>query len=139
MTLRIEGRLGLGARQREVPLDTVLRVHPPFRSAAEAELRIRQARILEVGMRSARGLGGGTEFEQLREYGPDDEFRRIDWTATARTGKPIVRTYRAERNQRVLVLLDNGRVMAGRVGGCAPGRARHGRRHDADGGRHPPG
>ncbi|MCZ7631074.1 MAG: AAA family ATPase [Microthrixaceae bacterium] len=96
---------------------TELRVHPPFRSAKEAELRIRRARILEVGMRSARGLGGGTDFEQLREYGPDDEFRRIDWTATARVGKPIVRTYRAERNQRVLVLLDNGRVMAGRVGG----------------------
>lgn len=117
VSVRIEGWLGLGARQRAVPLHTVLRVHPPFRSAEEAELRIRRARILEVGMRSARGLGGGTEFEQMREYGPDDEFRRIDWTATARSGKPIVRTYRAERNQRVLVLLDNGRVMAGRVGG----------------------
>ncbi len=117
VTVRIEGRLGLGARQREVPLRTVLRVNPPFRSAREAELRIRRARILEVGMRSARGLGGGTDFEQLREYGPDDEFRRIDWTASARVGKPIVRTYRAERNQSVLVLLDNGRVMAGRVGG----------------------
>lgn len=117
VAVRVLGPLGMGARQREVPLRTELRVHPPFRSAKEAELRIRRARILEVGMRSARGLGGGTDFEQLREYGPDDEFRRIDWTATARLGKPIVRTYRAERNQRVLVLLDNGRVMAGRVGG----------------------
>jgi uncharacterized protein (DUF58 family) len=117
IAVRIAGPLGLGARQRDVPLATVLRVHPPFRSAQEAELRIRRARVLEVGMRSARGLGGGTDFEQLREYGPDDEFRRIDWTATARVGKPIVRTYRAERNQRVLVLLDNGRVMAGRVRG----------------------
>ena len=117
LSLRTTGPLGLGARQRDVPLRTELRVHPPFRSAQEAELRIRRARILDVGMRSARGLGGGTDFEQLREYGPDDEFRRIDWTASARVGKPIVRTYRAERNQRVLVLLDNGRVMAGRVGG----------------------
>lgn len=123
MSLRINGPLGLGARQREVPLRSDLRVHPPFRSAKEAELRIRRARILDVGMRSARGLGGGTDFEQLREYGPDDEFRRIDWTASARAGKPIVRTYRAERNQRVLVLLDNGRVMAGRVGGVP--RAEH--------------
>lgn len=123
MALRITGPLGLGSRQRDVPIHTELRVHPPFRSAKEAELRIRRARILDVGMRSARGLGGGTDFEQLREYGPDDEFRRIDWTATARVGKPIVRTYRAERNQRVLVLLDNGRVMAGRVGGVP--RAEH--------------
>ncbi|MGI9578449.1 MAG: DUF58 domain-containing protein, partial [Microthrixaceae bacterium] len=117
VAVRIAGPLGMGARQRDVPLSTVLRVHPPFRSAQEAELRIRKARILEVGMRSARGLGGGTDFEQLRDYGPDDEFRRIDWTATARSGRPIVRTYRAERNQRIVVLLDNGRVMAGRVGG----------------------
>lgn len=117
LTVRIEGRLGLGARQRDVPLATVLRVHPPFRSREEAEIKIRRGRILEVGLRSARGLGGGTEFEQLREYGPDDEFRRIDWTATARAGKAIVRTYRAERNQSVIVMLDNGRVMAGRVEG----------------------
>ena len=117
LALRIEGRLALGARQREVPLHTVLRVHPPFRSRDEAELKIRRARILQVGLRTARGLGGGTEFEQLREYGPDDEFRRIDWTATARAGRTIVRTYRAERNQSVLVLLENGRVMAGRVAG----------------------
>ena len=81
----------------------------------EAELRINKARILEVGLRSAQGLGGGTEFDQLREYSVDDEFRRIDWAATARAGKAIVRTYRAERNQTVISLLDNGRVMAGRV------------------------
>jgi uncharacterized protein (DUF58 family) len=117
LTVRIEGRLGLGARQRRVPVSTTLRVHPPFRSKQEAELKIRRAKVLELGMRTARGLGGGTEFEQLREYGPDDEFRRIDWTATARTGRTIVRTYRAERNQSVVVLLDNGRTMAGRVGG----------------------
>ncbi len=117
LTVRIDGRLGLGSRQRRVPISSTLRVHPPFRSRQEAELKIRRARILEVGLRSARGLGGGTEFEQLREYGPDDEFRRIDWTASARTGRTIVRTYRAERNQSVLIMLDNGRTMAGRVGG----------------------
>jgi len=117
VTVRLTGRLGLGTRQVRVPLSTVLRVHPPFRSREEAELKIKRARILELGIRSARGQGGGTEFEQLREYGPDDEFRRIDWTATARTGRTIVRTYRAERNQSVLVLLDNGRTMAGRVAG----------------------
>jgi uncharacterized protein (DUF58 family) len=100
-----------------VPLPTVLRVHPPFPSREEAELKLRRARQLQVGVRTARGLGGGTEFEQLREYGPDDEFRRIDWTATARAGRAIVRTYRAERNQQVLVMLDNGRTMAGRVEG----------------------
>lgn len=114
---RVEGPLGLVARQARRSLPASLRVHPRFRSREEAELKIDQARILEVGMRSATGRGGGTDFDQLREYTVDDESRRIDWSATARTGRPIVRTFRAERNQHVVVLFDNGRVMAGRVAG----------------------
>ncbi|MGH9126245.1 MAG: DUF58 domain-containing protein [Acidimicrobiales bacterium] len=119
VVVRVEGPLGLMARQRRRDLPGVLRVYPPFASRKEAELRIERARILEVGLRSARGRGGGTEFDQLREYGVDDESRRIDWAATARAGKTIVRTYRAERNQTVIVALDNGRTMAGQVAGVA--------------------
>ena len=115
LVVRVEGPLGLGARQRRLDRPELLRVHPAFPSREEAELRINKARILEVGLRSARGRGGGTEFDQLREYGVDDEVRRVDWAATARSGKAMVRTYRAERNQNVLLLLDNGRVMAGQV------------------------
>lgn len=115
IVVRVQGPLGLAARQRRRDLPSTLRVHPPFRSKDEAELKINRARVLEIGLRSAQGRGGGTEFESLREYSSDDEFRRLDWSATARAGKPIVRTYRAERNQTVVVLLDNGRVMAGRV------------------------
>ncbi|HEV3351946.1 MAG TPA: DUF58 domain-containing protein [Acidimicrobiales bacterium] len=115
VVLRVEGPFGLAARQRRRQLPGILRVYPPFKSRQEAELRIDRARILEVGLRSARGQGGGTEFDSLREYGVDDETRRIDWAATARTTKVIVRTYRAERNQTVLLLLDTGRTMAGQV------------------------
>ncbi len=117
IVVRVEGPLGLVARQRRRRLEGVLRVYPPFHSRDEAELRINRARILEVGLRSAQGRGGGTEFDSLREYGVDDEFRRMDWAATARANKPIVRTYRAERNQTVLLLLDTGRTMAGLVAG----------------------
>jgi len=111
--------MGLAARQGTVALSAVLRVAPAFRSRDEAELRLRRARLLDVGLRSAAGRGGGTEFDSLRSYTPDDETRRIDWAATARsgTGEPVVRTYRAERNQSVVCLLDLGRTMAARVGG----------------------
>lgn len=115
VTVRVEGPWRLVARQGSVTVPDVLRVYPPFHSREEAELRIDRARILEVGLRSAQGRGGGTEFESLREYSIDDEYRKIDWGATARTGKPIVRTYRAERNQTLLCLLDTGRLMAARV------------------------
>jgi uncharacterized protein (DUF58 family) len=117
LTLRVDGPLGLGARQHTRDLPGELRVFPSFKSKDDAELRLRKARMLEVGLRSARGRGGGTEFDQLREYGVDDEFRRVDWSATARLGKPIVKTFRSERNQTVIVLLDNGRSMAGQVDG----------------------
>jgi uncharacterized protein (DUF58 family) len=107
------------ARQGRRSLPGELRVYPSFGSRREAELRIERNRILEVGLRSARSRGGGTDFDQLREYGVDDDSRRIDWAATARADHPIVRTYRAERNQRVISLLDNGHTMAGQVAGVA--------------------
>jgi len=115
IVVRVSGPLGLVDRQGARQLPAVVRVYPPFKSRKEAELRIDRARILEVGLRSAAGRGGGTEFDSLRDYSVDDEFRRIDWAATGRSGRPIVRTYRAERNQTVLLLLDSGRTMAGRV------------------------
>jgi uncharacterized protein (DUF58 family) len=115
LTVRVDGPLGLAARQARRSCPAQLRVHPRYRSREEAALRINRARLLEVGMRSAQGRGGGTDFDALRDYSVDDESRRIDWAATARAGRAIVRTYRAERNQTVVSLLDNGRTMAARV------------------------
>lgn len=125
VTLRVEGPLRLAARQGGRDLPATLRVLPLFRSQAEAELRVHRAHLLQAGLRLAQGAGGGTEFDRLREYGIDDEFRHIDWAATARTGRAIVRSYRAERNQTVLILLDSGRTMAGQVT-LEGGRARAG-------------
>ena len=117
VTVRVIGPLGLVGRQSTRRVPGSIRVFPPFRSKKQAELRIDRARLLEIGLRSAAARGGGTEFDQLRDYGVDDEFRRIDWAATARAARPIVKTFRAERNQVVIALLDNGRTMAGRVEG----------------------
>ena len=116
-TVRVVGPLGLATRQARRELVGRLEVHPSFRSRDAAELRVRRAHILEQGLRSVRGRGGGTEFDTLREYVEGDEFRHLDWAATARRGVPIVRTFRAERNQTVLVLLDTGRTTAGLVEG----------------------
>jgi len=117
VTVRVVGPLRLTARQRTRSLPGVLRVLPAFASRDEARRRLQRARIVELGVRIARGRGSGSEFEQLREFGPDDEYRRLDWAATARRGVPIVRDYRVERNQTVIAMLDNGRVMAGTVDG----------------------
>ena len=117
VTVRVEGPLRMVSRQATRTVEGGLRVMPAYPSREEVQRRIRVPRVLEVGLRSIRVSGGGTEFDQLRDYRPDDEFRRIDWPATVRLQRPIVKQYRAERNQNVVLLLDNGRVMAGTVGG----------------------
>ena len=119
LTLRTYGPLGMVARQCSLEVPGTLRVIPAFPSRAATELRLDRSRLLEVGLRSTKGRGGGTDFDQLRDYQVDDDYRRLDWAATARRGHPVVRTYRAERNQQILVLLDTGRVMASTVQGAA--------------------
>src|SRR2546429_4430692 len=73
--------------------------------------------MLQSGYRLSSIRGGGGEFDSLREYHPDDEFRQINWRATARSTKTISNTYREERNQQVLLLVDASRTMAGTVAG----------------------
>jgi uncharacterized protein (DUF58 family) len=117
VTVRVQGPLRLASRQATRAVPGGIRVMPAYPSRNEIVRRVRQPRVLEVGLRSIRLSGGGTEFDQLRDYRPDDDFKRINWPATVRMGRPIVQQYRAERNQNVVLLLDNGRVMAGTVGG----------------------
>jgi uncharacterized protein (DUF58 family) len=121
MTIRVTGPWGLAARQGTRSLPHVLTVYPLFHSRKETELRLNRARQLQIGLRAVRARGESMEFDSLREYTVDDELRRIDWAATARSMHPVVRTYRAERNQTVLVLVDCARTMAALVGATTAG------------------
>ncbi|MEO1063287.1 MAG: DUF58 domain-containing protein [Actinomycetota bacterium] len=116
---RTTGPLGLGQRQFELLVHDELRVMPRFRSHRATEMRLRRGRLPLVGTWTTASRGNATEFEQLRDYTIDDETRRIDWAATARAAGPIVRTFRAERDRNVGVVLDTGRAMALDVGGAS--------------------
>ncbi len=116
ITLRTTGPLRLVHRQQTRTVPDTLAVLPAYPSRDLMRTRMRIP--LETGIRSVRTRGTGTDFDQLREYRPGDDIRRVDWAATARQQKAIVRDYRAERNQHVVGLLDNGRLMAGTVGGA---------------------
>ncbi|BAN01548.1 DUF58 domain-containing protein [Ilumatobacter coccineus] len=115
ITIRTTGPLRMMHRQQTRHVPGTLAVLPAYPSRDLMATRMRIP--LESGLRSVRQRGTGTDFDQLREYRPGDDIRRVDWAATARQQKAIVREYRAERNQHVVSLLDNGRVMAGTVGG----------------------
>ncbi len=115
VTARWRSRLGLFERQAHWPLAQEVRVYPNLRALQRYQMLQRAGRLLEAGIRAARLRGAGTEFESLREYQPDDEYRRIHWGATARKGKLVSRQYEVERSQTVIFCLDTGRLMTTRL------------------------
>jgi len=114
VTVRSVGPLGLAARQGSHRVPWTVRALPPFHS--HKHLPSRLARLRELDGRAAMVRGQGTEFDSLREYVVGDDVRSIDWRASARAADVMVRTWRPERNRRVLIVLDTGRTSAGRVG-----------------------
>ena len=68
-------------------------------------------RLQEIGIKTFQQRGEGTDFKQLAEYRHGDSVRHIDWKATLRLDKPIVREFQDERDQRVMLLIDCGRRM----------------------------
>ncbi|UJR81633.1 DUF58 domain-containing protein [Sandaracinus amylolyticus] len=114
--VRIEGGLGLGAAIASVPAAEETRVYPNVLGTRRRELAMRVSRLVAPGMRSVRVLGGGGEFEQLREYVHGDPFRDLDWKSTAKRHRPVTRVLQQERSQQVLLAIDAGRMMASRAG-----------------------
>ena len=118
--LRAAGPLGFVRRSYAVPgTDTRVRVYPNLRQVRRFELLARRGAELEAGQRARRVPGASTEFERLREYVPDDEYRWINWKASARRGRLIVNQYEAERSQNLVLMIDAGRLMAARVDDAA--------------------
>ncbi|MBF6135928.1 DUF58 domain-containing protein [Nocardia otitidiscaviarum] len=115
VTIRLLGPLGMAGRQTRRTVPARLRALPPFRSERLLGAKIRRLQQME-GRNTATIRGQGTEFDSFREYVVGDDVRTIDWRATARADDVLVRTWRPERNRHVVMLLDTGRISAGRVG-----------------------
>lgn len=108
--------LGLIMRQHKYPLDAPVKVYPNLLEVRKYELLARRDQLFEIGLKNARRLGEGTEFERLRDYERDDDYRRINWPATARLHRPITTDYQPERSQSVIIMLDAGRLMTAPLG-----------------------
>ena len=115
IAVRSVGPLGIAARQGSHVVPWRLRVQPPFTSRKFLPERLARLRQLD-GLVAARVRGQGTEFDTLRDYVDGDDVRSIDWRATARRSEVVVRTWRPERDRRLLLVLDTSRTSAGRVG-----------------------
>ena len=114
VTIRTVGPLGLAGRQATLPVPGRLRVLPEFASRRHLPSRLARLRELD-GRASVQVRGSGTEFDSLREYVIGDDVRSIDWRATARRADVVVRTWRPERDRRVLIVVDTSRTSAVRV------------------------
>ena len=111
LNLRWSSPLGFYVRQAVIPAAAPVKVYPNLHEIRKFELLARRDQLAEVGLRNVRLRGEGTMFESLREYMPDDPYRSINWKATARRAKPISMDYEPERNSRVVIALDVGRMM----------------------------
>jgi len=117
--LRVKTPLGLVEREFKLQTEQPLRVYPNVLALREFDLLKQKGRLNQVGIRRSRARGLGTEFESLREYSEGDDYRKIDWKATARRSKLVVRQYEQERNQSVILCMDVGRHMLSEIDGVA--------------------
>jgi uncharacterized protein (DUF58 family) len=114
--VRFGSLLGLWIRQLHLRDAQAVRVYPDVQAVRAYELLAHTDRASEL-VRAIRRHGGESEFECLREYSRDDEYRAIDWKATARRHKVISRQYQLERNQSIVFALDCGRLMTEPIAG----------------------
>ena len=104
--------LGLWFRQfKSTPENDAARVYPDISAVKRYELALREGKMRDIGLHLLRLRGQGTEFESLREYNSSDEYKAINWKASARRGKLISTNYEIERDQTIVICLDCGRMM----------------------------
>ena len=102
--------LGLISRRYKFPLHKEVPVYPSYIQMHKYEL-LAFSSLPEQGIKRFRRLGQNQEFEQIREYVQGDDYRTLNWKATARKGQMMVNTYQDERSQQVISVIDKGRLM----------------------------
>ena len=117
----VASRLGFWRRSVAWPVATVLKVYPDIHQIGRYTLLARRDKLSSLGLRRSRRLGTDNEFERLRDYAEGDEPRHLDWKASARRRKLTVRAHQSNQSQRIIFLIDTGRLMGGDVGdGLSP-------------------
>ncbi len=108
--------LGLWVFEKAFDVRVQAKVYPNVQMVKKYDLLSRKQMLNLLGIKPAKIYGRGSEFEMLRDYQVDDEYRIIDWKATSKKGKPISRVYQVERTKNVMLMIDAGRIMGVHVG-----------------------
>ena len=104
-------RLGLVERRYRCAAPCDVSVYPSYQKLHQYELMAISRNLQEPGIKRIRRIGHNTEFEHIRDYLKGDDYRTINWRATARLSRPMVNVYQDERSQQVFSIVDKGRVM----------------------------
>ncbi len=117
--IRAYSFLGLTGRRISIEKKQEVRVYPDLRNISRYQLMAIKGHLQRSGIKPVRLMGHGMEFESLREYMTDDEYRSINWKASARRGHLIVNQYDVEKSQNIMILIDAGRLMTAMAGEMA--------------------
>lgn len=113
---RCQGPFGLAWFDRTVEATEAVQVFPNLLEVRRYEAMVRTTLVRTGGYHVKRMPGAGREFSHFRDYLVDDDYRSINWKATARRAKPITAVFESEHSQDIIFCLDIGRMMAARVG-----------------------
>jgi uncharacterized protein (DUF58 family) len=114
--LRCQGPFGLAWSDRTIAAKEAVQVFPNLLEVRRYEAMVRTTLVRTGGYHVKRMPGAGREFSHFRDYQIDDDYRSINWKATARRAKPITAVFESEHSQDIIFCLDVGRMMAARVG-----------------------
>jgi uncharacterized protein (DUF58 family) len=115
--VKAHSRLGLWTRMLVYPCETILHVYPDMKQLGEYAALARTNRLSQVGVRHTRRIGQDHDFERLRDYTIDDNYKHIEWRATARRRKLTVKDFQSSQSQRIVFLVDCGRMMTNEAAG----------------------
>lgn len=109
--LKVESPLKLWQRQITIEVRDRLNIYPDMKQLSDYAMLARTDRLSLIGVRRTRRIGQDSDFERLRDYTRDDNYRHIDWRSTARRNKLTVRQFQSDQSQRLIFMLDCGRMM----------------------------
>ena len=103
--------LGLVQRRFTCCAPQDVKVYPSYMMLRQYELLAMSNNLTEMGIKRIRRIGHNTDFEQIKDYVVGDDYRTINWRATARRHQLMANVYQEERAQQVYQVVDKGRMM----------------------------
>ncbi len=117
--IKVDSKLRFWKKIIKVPAHIAISVYPDMKQLAEYALLARTNRLSLVGVRRTRKVGQDHDFERLRDYTRDDNYKHIDWRSTARRRRLTVREFQTSQSQRIMFMIDCGRMMTNEADGIS--------------------